>query len=135
MRGQVLTVAVALAGALSDQRVATDVADELRRLHIRPASMPAILACACHARSRTYQRPIRSTGEDPMPVIQIDLREGLTDDQKRGLAQKVIKAVSEGAGAPFEHIHLVIRESRGINFVFGGEHVPEFEAPKAARAS
>jgi 4-oxalocrotonate tautomerase family enzyme len=77
---------------------------------------------------------IGSIGRVPMPVIQIDLREGLTDDQKR-LAKKVIKAVSEGVGAPSEHIHLVIRESRGINFVFGGEHVPEFEAPKAARAS
>jgi 4-oxalocrotonate tautomerase family enzyme len=71
-----------------------------------------------------------------MPVIQIDLREGLTDDQKRALATNVTKAVSDAlrergaTTAPPEHVHLLIRESRGINFMFGGEHVPEYNPKK-----
>jgi 4-oxalocrotonate tautomerase family enzyme len=73
-----------------------------------------------------------------MPVIQIDLREGLTDDQKRALAKGVTQAVSDAlrargaTTAPKEHVHLLIRESRGINFMFAGEHVPEFDPKKGA---
>lgn len=68
-----------------------------------------------------------------MPIIQIDLREGMTDEQKKVLAKGVTQAVSnalslaKATAAPSEHIHLVIREGRGINFMFGGEHVPEFD--------
>jgi 4-oxalocrotonate tautomerase family enzyme len=73
-----------------------------------------------------------------MPVIQIDLREGLTDDQKRAIARNVTKAVSDALAergattAPDEHVHLLIREARGINFMFAGEHVPEYDPKKSS---
>ncbi len=63
-----------------------------------------------------------------MPVIQCDIREGWSDDQKRALAQGLTKVVAEVGKVPVKSIHIVIREARGLHYCFGGEHVPEFKA-------
>ncbi|CUH94235.1 hypothetical protein P22_0301 [Propionispora sp. 2/2-37] len=46
-----------------------------------------------------------------MPVVQIDMAEGRTTEQKRELAKKVTVAIAETAKCPPEAITIVIRES------------------------
>ena len=62
-----------------------------------------------------------------MPVIQCDIREGWSDEQKRALATGITKVVSDVGNVPIKRIHIVIREGRGLHYTFGGESVPEFE--------
>ena len=64
-----------------------------------------------------------------MPVIQCDIRDGWTDAQKKALAAGITEVVAKTGDVPVNHIHVVIREARGLHYMFGGEHVPEFEAP------
>ncbi len=60
-----------------------------------------------------------------MPLIQVDIREGWSDDQKRALAKGMTELVRDVGRVPVERIHIVIREARGLHYVFGGEHLPE----------
>jgi 4-oxalocrotonate tautomerase family enzyme len=62
-----------------------------------------------------------------MPVIQCDIREGWSDDQKRALASGLTKLVAEVGKVPIKSVHIVIREGRGLHFMFGGEPVLEFK--------
>ncbi len=65
-----------------------------------------------------------------MPIIQCDIREGWTDEQKADLSKRISEAVHKAnTDAPPEHIHVVIREARGLHYRFGGEIVPEYEPP------
>jgi 4-oxalocrotonate tautomerase family enzyme len=66
-------------------------------------------------------------GATAMPVIQCDIREGWTDDQKRALAKGLTQVVAEVGKVPVKSIHIVIREGRGLHYMFGGEHVPEYQ--------
>ncbi len=63
-----------------------------------------------------------------MPVIQCDIREGWSDDQKRALASGLTKVVAEVGKVPIKSVHIVIREARGLHFMFGGEPAPEFKS-------
>ena len=65
-----------------------------------------------------------------MPVIQCDIREGWSDDQKRALAKGLSNVVAEVGKVPVNSIHIVIREGRGLHYMFGGEHVPEYQPAK-----
>ena len=60
-------------------------------------------------------------------VIQCDIREGWSDEQKRALASGLTKVVAEVGKVPIKSVHIVIREARGLHFMFGGEPVPEFK--------
>ena len=62
-----------------------------------------------------------------MPIIQCDIREGCSDDQKRALAKGLTNVVAEVGKVPVKSIHIVIREGRGLHYMFGGEHIAEFE--------
>ena len=46
-----------------------------------------------------------------MPIVQIDMLEGRTLEQKRALAKKVTEAIVETAQCPAEAVTIVIRES------------------------
>lgn len=63
-----------------------------------------------------------------MPVIQCDIRNGWTDEQKAELARRITAVVSEVGDVSVEKVHIVIREARGLHYMFGGKQVPEFEA-------
>ena len=65
-----------------------------------------------------------------MPVIQCDIREGWTDEQKTALAEGITNLVAKVGDVPIKHIHVVIREGRGLHYMFGGEQVPEYEPPR-----
>ncbi|MFG1199198.1 4-oxalocrotonate tautomerase [Pediococcus acidilactici] len=45
-----------------------------------------------------------------MPLIHIDLIEGRSEDQLRGLVKDVTAAVVKNTGAPAEHVHVVLNE-------------------------
>lgn len=71
-----------------------------------------------------------------MPIIQCDIREGRTEEQKRALAREITRVVSETIDAPVEYIYVLIRETPGFNHIKGGKHLPEFAAatPHTAKA-
>jgi 4-oxalocrotonate tautomerase family enzyme len=62
-----------------------------------------------------------------MPVIQCDIREGRTEEQKQALAREITRVVHETIGAPVEYIYVLIREQPGRHHVKGGKALPEFE--------
>jgi phenylpyruvate tautomerase PptA (4-oxalocrotonate tautomerase family) len=58
-------------------------------------------------------------GRTTMPVIQCDIREGWSDEQKRALASRLTKVVADVEKVPVS-VHIVIREARGLRVMFGG---------------
>jgi 4-oxalocrotonate tautomerase family enzyme len=62
-----------------------------------------------------------------MPVIQCDIREGRTEEQKRALAREITRVVHDTIDAPLEYIYVLIRETPGFNHVKGGKHLPDYE--------
>lgn len=61
-----------------------------------------------------------------MPVIQCDIREGRTEEQKQAMAREITRVVHETIGAPVEYIYVLIRESPGRHHIKGGQSLPEF---------
>jgi 4-oxalocrotonate tautomerase len=55
-----------------------------------------------------------------MPIIQVNLLEGRTVEQKRRLAEKVTDAVIEALGAPRETVRILIHEMGPHDFSVGG---------------
>ncbi|AFQ44591.1 2-hydroxymuconate tautomerase [Desulfosporosinus meridiei] len=56
-----------------------------------------------------------------MPIVQIDLLEGRTLDQKRLLVEKVTQAITESTGAPPESISIIIRDMLKENYAKAGK--------------
>lgn len=56
-----------------------------------------------------------------MPIVQIDLLEGRTLDQKRLLVEKVTQAIVESTGAPAENISIIIRDMARENYAKAGK--------------
>ncbi len=46
-----------------------------------------------------------------MPVIQCDIREGRTEEQKQALAREITRVVHETIESPVEYIYVLIREA------------------------
>ncbi len=61
-----------------------------------------------------------------MPIIQCDIREGRTKEQKEAMAREITRVVHETIGAPVEYIYVLIRETPGSHHVKGGNVLPEF---------
>ena len=61
-----------------------------------------------------------------MPVIQCDIREGRSEEQKQALAREITRVVHETIGAPIEYIYVLIREQPGRHHVKGGKALPDF---------
>jgi 4-oxalocrotonate tautomerase family enzyme len=55
-----------------------------------------------------------------MPVIQCDIREGRTEEEKQALAQEITRVVHETIGAPVEYIYVLIRETPGSHHIKAG---------------
>jgi 4-oxalocrotonate tautomerase family enzyme len=64
-----------------------------------------------------------------MPIIQCDIREGRSDEQKGALAREITRVVHETIGAPVEYIYVLIRETPGFHHIKGGKHLPEYVPP------
>ena len=63
-----------------------------------------------------------------MPMVQCDIREGRTREQKVALAQAITDALVNTIGAPREHVYVLIRETPGSSHVKGGQPLPDFKA-------
>jgi 4-oxalocrotonate tautomerase family enzyme len=46
-----------------------------------------------------------------VPVIQCDIREGRTEEQKQALAREITRVVHETIESPIEYIYVLIRET------------------------
>lgn len=62
-----------------------------------------------------------------MPVIQCDIREGRSAEQKQAMAQAITRAVHETIGAPVEYIYVLIRETPGSHHVKAGKSLPDYK--------
>ena len=62
-----------------------------------------------------------------MPIIQCDIREGRTDEQKAALAREITRVVHETIGAPIEYIYVLIRETPGFHHIKAGKHLPDYK--------
>jgi 4-oxalocrotonate tautomerase len=55
-----------------------------------------------------------------MPLIEIHMLEGRTDDQKKALLTSVTRAVQESIGAPIESIRVWIQEFTPPEYMVAG---------------
>jgi 4-oxalocrotonate tautomerase len=55
-----------------------------------------------------------------MPLIEIHLLEGRTDEQKKGLLEAVTRAVQDSLGAPLETIRVWVQEMSPKEFMSAG---------------
>jgi 4-oxalocrotonate tautomerase len=60
-----------------------------------------------------------------MPLIQVHMAEGRTDDQKRALLVAITDAVHESVGAPIESIRVWIDEFSPTEYMAGGTLLAE----------
>ena len=65
-------------------------------------------------------------GGGAVPVIQCDIREGRTPEQKQAMAEAITRAVHETIGAPIEYIYVLIRETPGAHHVKAGQALPDY---------
>jgi len=56
-----------------------------------------------------------------MPLIQISMMKGRTDEEKRALLQAITDAVHDSIGAPLPSIRVWIHEMAPTEFMAGGE--------------
>ena len=62
-----------------------------------------------------------------MPVIQCDIREGRTEEEKQALAREITRVVHETIDAPMEYIYVLIRETPGSHHFKAGSPLPEYK--------
>lgn len=56
-----------------------------------------------------------------MPIIQVNLMEGRTDEQKENLIQEVSQAAARTLDAPLETVRVIINEMPKQHFGIGGQ--------------
>lgn len=56
-----------------------------------------------------------------MPIVQIEMLQGRTVEQKRALVKKVTEAISETANCPQEAVSIIIREMPKEHYAVGGK--------------
>lgn len=67
-----------------------------------------------------------------MPVVQVNLMQGRTNEQKKLLAQRITQSVVEVLGAKPESVRVLIHELGPYDFAVGGVPMAErTPAPKA----
>ena len=64
-----------------------------------------------------------------MPIIQCDIREGRSPEQKAALASEITRVVNETIDAPIEYIYVLIRETPGAHHVKVGNALPDWVPP------
>ena len=65
-----------------------------------------------------------------MPLVEIHLLEGRTDEQKKAVLAAVTAAVRDSLGAPLESIRVWIQEASPREFMAGGVLAAERDKPK-----
>ncbi|MBP6486241.1 MAG: 2-hydroxymuconate tautomerase family protein [Ilumatobacteraceae bacterium] len=67
-----------------------------------------------------------------MPLVQVYMAKGRTDDQKRALLEGITKVMNETVGAPVPSIRVWITEFDDTEFIAGGEILADRRARQAA---
>jgi 4-oxalocrotonate tautomerase len=70
-----------------------------------------------------------------MPLIEIHLADGRTDEQKKKLLASVTHAVQESIGAPLESIRVWINEFSAAEYMASGELLADRRAAAAGKAA
>jgi 4-oxalocrotonate tautomerase len=60
-----------------------------------------------------------------MPIVQIELLEGRTLEQKKVMVEKVTQAIVESVGAQPEKVSIIIREMAKENYAQAGKLMSE----------
>ena len=68
-----------------------------------------------------------------MPIIQCDIREGRSPEQKAALASEITRVVNETIDAPIEYIYVLIRETPGAHHIKAGNALPDWVPPNGAK--
>ena len=68
-----------------------------------------------------------------MPIIQCDIREGRSPEQKAALASEITRVVNETIDAPIEYIYVLIRETPGAHHIKAGNALPDWVPPDGAK--
>lgn len=61
-------------------------------------------------------------------MIQCDIREGRTEEEKQSLAREITRVVHETIDAPMDYIYVLIRETPGSHHVKAGSPLPDYES-------
>ena len=56
-----------------------------------------------------------------MPMVQIEIIEGRTADQKRAMAKEVTDAIVHSLGVKPDAVRIIIRDMKKENFAVGGK--------------
>lgn len=62
-----------------------------------------------------------------MPVIQIDIREGRTKEEKIALGKALAQAAHDTIGAPIEYTYVIVREHPGYHHIKAQEPLPDYD--------
>jgi 4-oxalocrotonate tautomerase len=62
-----------------------------------------------------------------MPVVQVNIKEGRTLDQKRKVVARITDVLVEECGAARERIHIIINEVEEDNWGRGGQLLSEIK--------
>ena len=60
-----------------------------------------------------------------MPLVHIDLIEGRSEEQLKGLVKDVTAAISKNANVPADRVHIVLNEMRKDRYSVGGTMVSD----------
>lgn len=56
-----------------------------------------------------------------MPIVHVELLEGRSDEQKKGLIQDITTAVAKNADVPAERVHVILHDMKHGDYGVGGE--------------
>ena len=70
-----------------------------------------------------------------MPLINVNMAKGRTDDQKRALMAAITQAAQDTLGAPLASIRVWITEFETTEFMAAGETMADRRAREAAAAA
>ncbi len=71
--------------------------------------------------------------ENAMPLINVHMAAGRTDEEKKALMEALTKAAQESIGAPLQSIRVWITEMQPTEFMAGGELMADRQAKTAAQ--
>ncbi len=60
-----------------------------------------------------------------MPLVHIDLIEGRSEEQLKGLVKDVTAAIAKNANVPAERVHIVLNEMKKDRYSVGGKMVSD----------
>ena len=70
---------------------------------------------------RQYLGPKPMPGGTAMPIVQIEILEGRTLDQKRAMVKEVTDAICNTLNAKKESVHIIIREMKPEEYAESGQ--------------